>query len=1042
MKKPAVTVAVVVLVGVLVGVVGFSVYSATSGGAEEVVVVTPTPTLGDAGDSAVGSIDTGRFTSLDEEGRLEFIVEFAEVTPIDSVRSRVVAPVAKFFGPTRVVRVSAADGEFLWPSREERPESGRLAGGVTIELFPRDGDATDVSGAAIATLATETVRFQTLLGRLTTADAFTLTSASLDVSGVGLELRVSEASEQLQQLRIDRDLVATFDPSVGDDPAFGGASDGERAGRGSDGDGGAPGSADGTDGGDEVLYALRLNNDFVVSRGGLTVEADQAELFARLVGNRLPRDAVMPIATPVGGERVADAGGGEREPAAAEGAAGGAGSAGDQRITLRAAGPVVLNPVAAEATPELSADDVALVLRSPDTGTVRIADSAVGFETRAGSVRYGATSRRLSIRGVGGELGVSMTARTSRDGAARFLGGGVDLDLASGVGEVAGAGEVRLTDTGAGGANRVARVAWTERADMLFSVTQASGEEPSINVLRLSARGDIDATDGEARTPSRVTGDTLRADFRRVRADDDTDRRTVLSAIVVDGDATATRAPDPGDPTPRPTRIAAERFEARFVPDGDNGSRPQLAAAGASGGVEASLEGDRIAADAMDVAFDDGGGEIASGVAMGGVRVVTIEGQEIDADRLVFDATAQRLDATGSPARVAVFDAGVARPDLDDEPDEVPTRGVAIAAPSLRFFRAPARIESFGATAVSFALRDDSALSDPRVAADPARAIERGTIRCSQALLLDDRAGALELLGDVDITIERSARDERLVASADRLEIDYTPGRFAETDRVSGEPVVSASDILSARFVADDSGAASVEARRFGVARRADGAAGGERETVLLVNLSAPTIMASGSESTVTVPTGGELRVVDLRDVGGAPAGRDAEAASVANTDARGATIISWGGSMKLDGRIDAARLSRAVRVRHLHPDADTLTFLECEELTLFTATNSQNGLPPERTGDALGTIATAMTLERLEATGAVYARQDPVEIVADRAVYSQSTGLLETTAAAGNAVSLFDANNARAFSADAITLNLIEGTWSARGAAATTVGD
>ena len=1037
MKHPITAIATAILLAVLAvlaAVAAWAIYNTASAPPERSDAQTPNlNTPPDTSAPTAPDVERGEITILDDNGNLQALVTFDEITPIDSQRSRVIKPVARFFAETTVAVVRADEGEFLWPARDQRPESGRLEGNTTIELHEHTpaSQQTDPAiapdqthASPIATLATNSLRFQTLLGQIATPDDFTLTTPSLNLQGTGLELRVSEARQELQYLRINENLQATHTPNT--EPA---AEKTQTNQSDTNNNTQNPSTAN-TDTPTERLYRLRINNQVNIASQGRTLSADQAELFARTLENQLPADAITtltPNPTPTPNPTTPTTG----EPAPPQSTtASPATATPPQPIRLTAAGPVVLDLLPAPAPEPLEADHLALTLRSPNTGTVAISDPDAGLNASAGRISYGFTTTNLTIRGVGGELGIAINAATAPNQTLRFLGGAANINLQQGIAEIPGAGTVAIEPTNQAETNgHPASIRWTERADARFKLTpNPTTNTPRADLIQIAARGTVTARHEHPTTPATFTADAARADFRAPAPNEP----TALHAVTLNGDARASLARDARRGPAPPARAAANSLRATFLPS-TNTNTPRLATATATGTPDnpatASDAGDTIAATNIDLTFDTAARdtELLTATAQGAVNATTRRGHTLTAHRATYNATEDTLTAQAdpdnpaqqTPARLALIDTAASG-----------QHALAVSGPSLRLARQPARLEVFGSGAVELATRNTNAPP----ATPPEDTIDRLKLNFANALLIEDAAGTAEALGSVRANATRPATRETINAEADRLEIEFTPGLIS---RQSTPPATE--DIQAIRLLSDNQGSnASLAATRNAQTNTTSA----RQRTELSLQLTAPTILASGADATLEAPLPGELAIIDLRQQPETTAEDDNDQPRTVTPTTRGATLITWQGALRLDATVNAARLTRAVKLRHLHPEADTLTFLECEQLTLFTAPANTRPHENATTANALDALTGPLNLERIQAEGAVYAQQGPVELVADSATYTQSTGLLQATAAPGNTVSLFDTQNARAIAADAITLNLPNGTWSATGTRATTTAN
>ncbi len=990
------------LTAALIGVLGYSIVASQSpappqgptgpsngSGAEP----GQTTELGGIDAGNIGTTERGRVEGVDEAtGAFRYIIEFDEITPIDAVRSRVVNPVARFFEDGAIVRIAAAEGEVLWPSQDQRPESGRLEGSVDIRVFEREPGAIEPTGDATVALTTDRLRFQTLLGQVETPGAFRLESAGVTLEGEELLLRASEAQGRLQYLRIARGLRVSVDPDelsgngAADDPADANATTA------------AANKPDDAASPDIDIYRLTVADRVVVEQGPRGMTADRAEVLMRLIDGELAPDAIAPIATTSSTTTRDTDPQTPSDPSAADE------PAESNAVVLTADGPLELIAIDGPDPVELADNDVTLRMSSPDTATVTLNDDAAGISADAGSVFYGMTSRELRVRGVGGELGVEVRAELDAGRRARFLGGAIDVDLNAGSALIPGAGEVRLSDADA----EPAVVRWNDQADVFFDLGERDGSRPRLR--RLLATGEVR---GEAGA-STLSGRDLRIDFAETLGPDGEPATRVDTATLVGDARVTTIARTRTDETVRErATIDANTLRVVFAESLSPSGEPVPSTAFASGGATAEFAGDRLTADdiRLDLAPPAGNDEnptIDRLTAQGDADVRTAEGYRLRASTVRYSETDGTLEASSDspdqPASVAMLDYRRA--------DGLARQAAVITAPAIRIDRDPARLTAFGPGRLDAAFRDRSP------ATPPGGALDQAVIEFSNTMLFDDARGFADFDGTVNATLDRPGRRERFTAEGDRLRVDFTPGIVTQNQDAQSPDAPPIEAIENLRLTTSDDEPAQLSARRF------DGV-GTAGRTVFFLDLTGRTILGSGERGTIDVPGPGELRIVDLRRSGGTEPSPD---------DARGAAVFSWLGDFRVDSRVDIARMSRGVRARHLHPEADAPTLLEAESLAVF-AGPGQATPQPARPGDApagLVGLGDTATIQRIVADGAVWAQQDDTQLVCDNAVYERATGELTATASEGNRLTVFDAARAQHFSARRVILDLARGTWRA----------
>jgi hypothetical protein len=1015
---------------------------------------------------------TASITSVDPEtGEVAFVLEYIELTPIDDIQSQVIEPDATIYQGDTVIRVSADEATVVAPSRDDPPESGILVGNVVIRVLPREL-AGDPNAEPELELRTDRLRFQSVLGQVETDAPVTVVASGVTFEGTGLTARGSEQQGRLQYLKIDRDISVTYDPEAAERARWSRERAQAASGRGAPGPrrvADQAGEQADQDTGRTDVYRFSLAGGIELDQQGRSVRADQIEVWARLRDGTLDPAALRPI----GGDapRTAPRAGPDRsEPTTASPAQAQADSPVpfSGLTTLAAAGPLELFPLNT-APAELESDDLYGRLSSPATGRVVLASPEDGVRVAAGSIGYGFASRTLSVRGVGGELGVDANIALDGGRIARMLVGTIDIDLNTGVAQIPGAGELRLvpSEDAAGGLTDSGRLRWIERADVLFTLDEQG--DARFLPTTLSARGEIRGEWGEAR----VTGQSVRADFRRVEPASQSERpRAELDRVTVEDEALASIAPDA--PGARRTEIRADTLEVAFTPGGSaeaGDDAPRVSGAVGRGSVRVRSGGDELTANTARIVLAEGGLPLNAGgppsaggdrsasardrverfEAEGSVRLVTSEGYEIDADDLRYLDRGERLELTGAPARAAVFvdEAGrAAGRDFD--------RGVSVTAPAISLNRAEASIRADGAGALSFALRN------PTLAGRGQRwrLYDRGVVSFDSFMRIDDGAGTAEFSGIVEGVIDRLSTLERFELDGDELMLTFLPGQTE-----AGAAIVAASspdgdqpapraqlgaDLLQSAVLARSGeagdGAGAEPAPSLARVRRYAEPPAGTAEprlesggTVFLAELSSRVIQSDIAASVVTTPGAGVLRIADLRDKASAigdEAPQDAGTAPGANISARGATVFRWAGAFTLDAEAGTARMTRSVRLAHLPGEGEELMLIECERL-IARASQTAGGAPNGAGGLPSGG---SLALERVDAVGAVWATQAPIQLVADEVTYARDGQALTARSRRGNRVTVFDADSGRHFNAEGIELDLIEGNWRATGGEATAV--
>ncbi|MFG0274785.1 MAG: hypothetical protein ACF8QF_06990 [Phycisphaerales bacterium] len=474
-----------------------------------------------------------------------------------------------------------------------------------------------------------------------------------------------------------------------------------------------------------------------------------------------------------------------------------------------------------------------------------------------------------------------------------------------------------------------------------------------------------------------VTGEFIRAELATTPTGAPT-----ISRVFVEGGAAA----DAGDDG----ALLARRVEVEFDTEA---TEPTPTLDTAEGAVRAerdgaSLEGELV--EATVVRLDDGELAVSDLTADLGVLVRTPEGAELSGDELRAQVQEGVFDITGQPA--------ILRQD-----------NAAITGESMRIEANTERLTVFGAGVLNYARPSREGVG-----------YERAQVEWSGSMRYDGTRDEVEFSGDCIATAELDAlsRDR---AEAERIVVSLTPD--TQPAPRAGGAVADAQGAIQRVLLygASHEGAGDepvqVESRQY--VRDPEADTGLRLESVVF--LESRSIDARIAQNDLLVPHPGRL-LIENRQEGGEST--DEDAASV--FDVRGSTLFEWEGDLVFDRDNGSAVMSRQVRLRQLPPGGDEMTELECERLT------AQMTLPSDPNQEA--------ELRSAEASGAVYVRRGTRQLIADRLLYDASTGVAEATAALGNAVTLFDANNPTPLTGSLLRWDLVRDRleWRDAGAATT----
>ena len=900
-------------------------------------------------------------------GRVQYEIRAERVDPEEGGRILLTEPRARIFLGQRVVRVSAASGELVKP-HDAQPESGKLSGGVVMELFEvgaGEAQAAELDGRApVGTLRTGSLSFESALGQVTTEDEIEIESDGLSFHGRGLTLRVGELERGrryvLNLLRIEESGGLRVRPSVfeRDGEGSGGGGESESAAKGEGGPGGTGTPAP------EDFYRATLQGGVEVAQGERRISAERLTLFARLLEGKLAPGAIKPLTmpeddAPAPKPRAFDgqwsesfAGGAVKETADPE-----------EEIAMTWAGPLEVRPEKARPA-ELARDDVLVWFASPKQNVVEIVDGATGAGARCASMMYGLTTARLILSGVGP---ASRDVRLSAPDVGEVLGDDLEVDLASlprGVVRMPSGGEARAAGDSEG--SETGSIRWGESAEIGFEVVRRGGKL-EVAAQSLAMRGDVHAADrGNA-----ISANFVQAEFREREgeAGERSEREIALSRLYLKGDVRGA-SEDGGT-------LKADEAEVEFA---GPASKPTPVGARANGAVRVERAGDWLSAEHVDTTFaTDAQGRLRvskldadTGVALGSAR-----GLGATTEQLRADLDQEVVELTGDSTELSYVDGGT---------------HYALHSSSMRLDGQARRLVAFGRGEATYRLAGVRGIADS------------GRMEWTGGMYYDDVAGTADMLGDV-VASRVPGQLERQHAEAGQVRISITPWSTQAGDEV-GERRLLAIDLEGS-----DETPALLELRRY----RAGAPDEAELET--LIALRSGTIGFDAVGEVLRAPEDGLLLVEDRRK------GEVAEGASGGevgtDSEVRGTTAFQWKDGLTFDRPTGEAMMRRDVRVRHMGLETGRVTQLECESLHAHFRKpgEEQPGMSP---------------LLSVDATDAVYLHHGTIEVVCDGLAFDAIREQIEATAAGGNRVTVLDSADGRHFTAETIEVDLRTGQWRA----------
>ncbi|MFG0256885.1 MAG: hypothetical protein ACF8GE_03180 [Phycisphaerales bacterium JB043] len=539
--------------------------------------------------------------------------------------------------------------------------------------------------------------------------------------------------------------------------------------------------------------------------------------------------------------------------------------------------------------------------------------------------------------------------RVRLPGQADILVGRLDANLTTGLASVHGPGEIRASDPDAQ-IDRDQRIVWQQGAQ--FTLATRDGQVDLDDPMLLREATLTGAS--EARRDDRVVqGELIRAWFGITD-----DRQASIERLLVEGSARA----DAGDDG----QLSARRIDVSFSLDStlDDPRPSRLIAEGTVRGSrgEALIEGELL--DATLVGDAQGNPQITDVHASRAVRVRTPQGDEVSAEDLRASIPDGVYDMTGTPVTL--------------RRDEV-----TVSGGSIRLEEIAQRMTVFGSGTLESTRRSEAGAG-----------YESMTIDWQDSMIYDGQAGFAEFIGRC--VARAQMPDARDNARAERIVVALQPDASVADDgqEVDARDVVDTITLYGASHEGTGDESVTIESRRY--TPDASSETGVRLEGLLY--LESRLVEANVQTDVLSVPQTGRLLIENRSQSDGG----DQEPERGAPFDGQGTTLLTWSGAMELQRAESRAILRDRVRLRHLPPGADAYTELECE---LLDASVDLPGSP--------GTIGLERTqLRNAIASGAVYARRDTKQLIADRLVYDATRGVAEATAALGNSVTMFDATH------------------------------
>ncbi|MBL8745910.1 MAG: hypothetical protein JNK58_06085 [Phycisphaerae bacterium] len=928
MLKTTGRVAALLLVSGVVGVLLIGVVRSSRGPASAPAVQPRVdfglpPDVSNAGEGSGGGspqdlialADEGAWTRVDPAtGRVRFRMTWSRLDPEAKGEFRIERPRIWMIEDGRTLRLESSRANVVWPSREEAPESGELLGGVALSAFEGEAfdDASLKNVSAIGSMRTEAMGFNQAARELSARGEVELEAAGVKASGEGMTLRLGgDRSAPITLLRIERGGRVEYR-----------ASEAERSGARVT-EGTRATSSKPTEEPVERCFRLTTSGGVSLRSGERSLSGEGLTLFARTVDGRLREGAVASFDSERRG------GSQNTRPSRAD----------ESDSMLVTWGGAMEFRVLREAPAELMTDDAHARINGGE-GDVVLEDAAAKRRLSAASVAYAATTRRIVA--LGGAAGVNAEiGDVARVRAERF-----ELDLTSGEGAIAGAGEARLLGRGGGGAR------WREGA--VFSLDASDGPVGSsdgVVVKQIRLSGGVGVFRGE----SGLESDSLRVMFDRVERDGAAS--SSMSRVAASGGARAHDA--------RGGKASGEDIDVLFERDPDGEPVPTIATI--RGGAVAERRDESLRADLIEALLSRG--------ADGEVQIGSVEAL----DHVV--GLMQREGGTITVrARSLRADASVETAELIGEPVTIERRSAKgsgmLSGRSMRLEgrEGMQRLTVFGAGSSRYT----GASSDgtPMVV----------DVEWDGGLIYTDATGRAEVEGGASARLA-SGEDERHSARGERIVVDLTPA--ADAARLGGER-----ELVRALIEGETDAPAEVELRRYVAGTRVG--EGGTLEGLAFLRGASVELLGGGSR--LRVEGAGVLLLEDRR---AASAGVESKGEGIELKGMRGTTLFSWEGGLSLDRAAGTGELTDGVLIRHKDAATSEIAEVASQRATMSLAetrpgSGSLEGITLTRAEAAGGVTARYKALQlssaRLiyEAGGRIIAASEPGGSIT---IYDESEG-------------------------------------------------
>lgn len=1021
----------------------------------------------ETGDEELGPSQNARLTFMDKKDATRIFAELAYETldPVGRGQYKLAQPRAwLYFRDGRILHIQAATGKVRMPPRAQQPESGEFTGGVTVRLFAPGtappGKPIDPEKDTPTLMAfTPSLTFDTNVLELQTDHPITVSTPAMQFDGQGLIVRGNEVRERIEVLKTSGrtfrfnpaapvrkpgPVAATPPPPPTTAPAP------------TTPTAPAPTVVAQAPTPRETLYRVLISDDVTLTQTTRTLAADTLELFARVLDNKLPDDALAPLAFAItrkeadpnfigplpesapkavaakSASDVKPAPDLAPKPAATDSAAPAPAhaivaattpdaaltpptlfvSAGNEDIVLNWSGPLVMTPVPLDPVPALLKDKNHLAARFSaekpgGRSYVTLSDTATKAAAVCAAIEYAATSRDLSILNGPGVDNVSVYAPD----LGRAVFPAAKANLGTGLAQVRGGGLLASFKASSEPAAAVASTSPAQPvsdesrvgpldAALLRQITwndQADFALRTINGKVAGALSSASFTGGVLARDrgSTIGGEYLRAEFAEAVTPAASLRRLHLSGNVV-GVAGAS-APDPARPQPAfDPFLRADELDVSFQPNA-SGTEADPTFAIAKGKARAASKEAEVRAGKLEARLGkDSSGNVGvlEVIATDTPQFERADGVFASADVIRADMTKRTADMTANPKGEVIVGRQNSR--------ILCTRIRMDELAGTSIVTGPGRFEH-----VQFDGPVDPATAALSVPIDDAHST-KVVATWAKGMIFNNTLGTIDCDGDA--TFSATAPLSIQKATADQIRINITPGSSSVAPRsnssdsamaltsagsgdlLAGDRRVQRAEAIGTAANDPDGKNAKLESYRYAPPT----SPGGQRIREQVFYIEGPKVVYDDVAGTFTVPGGGLAIMRDERIAG---AQEQANSVTPFTGSARGTARLSWAGSMLHNLRTGAMSATKDVELAHVPPGAAKPTRVVATALTAQFGTGSGQGQGSD--------------LLSAEAHGAVYAETGPKDqqqkLFADHFRYGATDGIAEAWAEDGNRVTLYD---------------------------------